>query len=131
MLARTDSRYRAVVMLVLASLVAGLIGARLVWWQVIDRDRLADMGYAQLAHAQDIPATRGLILDRAGLILATSTATESVFATPPSIEDPAQAAPSSRAKACVSSSPSRVKANTLLPWWTATWQRMWAEAPKP
>jgi cell division protein FtsI/penicillin-binding protein 2 len=92
MLARTDSRIRAVVMLVLASLVAGLIGARLVWWQVIDRDRLADMGYAQLAHAQDIPATRGLILDQTGMILATSTATQSVFATPPSIGDPARAA---------------------------------------
>jgi cell division protein FtsI/penicillin-binding protein 2 len=92
MLARTDSRIRAVVMLVLASFVASLVGVRLVWWQVIDRERLAEMGYAQLAHAQDIPATRGLILDQAGMILATSTATESVFATPPSIEDPARAA---------------------------------------
>ncbi|HEY7452520.1 MAG TPA: penicillin-binding protein 2 [Candidatus Limnocylindria bacterium] len=92
MLARTDSRIRAVVMLVVASLVASLIGFRLVWWQVIDRERLAEMGHAQLAHAQQIPATRGLILDQAGLILATSTATQSVFATPPTIEDPAQAA---------------------------------------
>ena len=92
MLARTDSRIRAVVMLVLASLVAGVIGYRLVWWQVIDRERLAEMGLAQLAHAQQIPAARGLILDREGLILATSMATESVFATPPTVEDPARAA---------------------------------------
>ena len=88
MLARTDSRIRAVVMLVAASLVAGLIGYRLVWWQVVDRERLAEMGLAQLAHAQQIPATRGLIVDRSGLILATSTPTESVFATPPTMTPP-------------------------------------------
>jgi cell division protein FtsI/penicillin-binding protein 2 len=70
MLARTDSRIRAVVMLAVASLVVGLIGYRLVWWQVIDQDGLADAGLAQLVHAQQIPATRGLILDRSGLILA-------------------------------------------------------------
>jgi cell division protein FtsI/penicillin-binding protein 2 len=92
MLARTDSRIRAVVMLVVASLVASVIGYRLVWWQVIDREHLAEMGLAQLAHAQQIPAARGLILDREGLILATSMATESVFATPPTVEDPARAA---------------------------------------
>jgi cell division protein FtsI/penicillin-binding protein 2 len=67
MLARTDSRIRAIVMLVVVVLVAGLIGYRLVWWQVIERERLAAMGMAQLAHAQQIPATRGLILDRDGL----------------------------------------------------------------
>ena len=92
MLARTDSRIRAVVMLIVASLVVGLIGGRLVWWQVIDQDGLADAGLAQLAHVQQIPATRGLILDRSGLILATSVAAESVFATPPTVEDPAHSA---------------------------------------
>jgi cell division protein FtsI/penicillin-binding protein 2 len=79
-------------MLVVVALVAGLIGYRLVWWQVIDRERLAAMGMAQLAHVQQIPATRGLILDREGMILATSVTTESVFATPPTVGDPARAA---------------------------------------
>lgn len=92
MLARTDSRVRALVMLVVASIVAGAIGYRLVWWQVIERERLAEMGLAQVAHAQQIPAARGLILDRQGLILATSVAAESVFATPPTVEDPERAA---------------------------------------
>ncbi|HET9497837.1 MAG TPA: penicillin-binding protein 2 [Candidatus Limnocylindria bacterium] len=92
MLARTDSRIRAVVMLVVMVLVAGLIGYRLVWWQVIDRERLANIGLAQLAHVQQIPAARGLILDREGLILATSLTAESVFATPPTIVDPARSA---------------------------------------
>ena len=49
---------------------------------------------------------------------------------PPSVS-PAQAAPSSSAKRCVSASPGRVSANTRRPWWAATWQTMWAEAPKP
>jgi cell division protein FtsI/penicillin-binding protein 2 len=88
MLARTDSRARALVLLVVASIVAAAIGYRLVWWQVIERERLAEMGHAQLAHAQQIPAARGLIRDSQGLILATSIASESVFATPPTIEDP-------------------------------------------
>jgi cell division protein FtsI/penicillin-binding protein 2 len=92
MLARTDSRIRAIVMLVVVVLVAGLIGYRLVWWQVIERERLAAMGMAQLAHAQQIPATRGLILDRDGLILATSLTADSVFATPPSVSDPERTA---------------------------------------
>jgi cell division protein FtsI/penicillin-binding protein 2 len=92
MLARTDSRVRAVFMLVVASAVAGLIGYRLVWWQVIDRDRLAEMGLAQVAHVQQIPAARGLIRDSAGLILATSISTESVFATPPTVADPGRSA---------------------------------------
>jgi cell division protein FtsI/penicillin-binding protein 2 len=92
MLARTDSRIRAVVMLVFVALIAGLIGYRLVWWQVIDRERLAAMGMAQLAHVQQIPATRGLILDRDGMILATSLTTESVFATPPTVSNPERSA---------------------------------------
>ena len=44
MLARTDSRIRAVVMLAVASLVVGLIGYRLVWWQVIDQDHGIPLG---------------------------------------------------------------------------------------
>ena len=39
---------------------------------------------------------------------------------------PAHSAPSSRAKACVALSSARVNANTRRPWWTATWQTMWA-----
>jgi hypothetical protein len=46
-------------------------------------------------------------------------------------DEPAHSAPRPRAKRRVSSSPSRVKAKTRRPWWTATCQRMWAEAPNP
>jgi cell division protein FtsI (penicillin-binding protein 3) len=85
MLARTDSRARALVLLILAALVAGLIGARLVWWQAISRDDLTRMALAQLTQQHELPAERGQITDRNGQLLATSVALPSIFATPPSI----------------------------------------------
>ena len=39
--------------------------------------------------------------------------------------------PASRAKPCAAASPARVKANTRRPSCRATWQTMWAAAPKP
>ena len=48
-----------------------------------------------------------------------------------SSEEPVQAQPSSRAKACPASSPGLVKAYTSLPCHTATCARMCAAAPKP
>jgi cell division protein FtsI/penicillin-binding protein 2 len=88
MLARTDSRARALVLLIVVSLVATAIGARLVWWQVLERDELAAMALRQLAQELTLPAERGEITDRNGELLATSVEVQSVFATPPSIEDP-------------------------------------------
>jgi cell division protein FtsI/penicillin-binding protein 2 len=87
MLARTDSRARAMVLLIVVSVVATAIGARLVWWQVLERDELAAMALRQLAQEQTLPAERGEITDRNGELLATSVEVQSVFATPPSIED--------------------------------------------
>jgi cell division protein FtsI/penicillin-binding protein 2 len=87
MLARTDSRARALFLLIVMSIVASGIGVRLVWWQVIERERLADMALHQLAQHEEIPAERGEILDATGNLLATSVELKSVFATPPSIED--------------------------------------------
>jgi cell division protein FtsI/penicillin-binding protein 2 len=88
MLARTDSRARALVLLIVVSLAATAIGARLVWWQVLERDELAAMALRQLAQELTLPAERGEITDRNGDLLATSVEVQSVFATPPSIEDP-------------------------------------------
>lgn len=94
MLARTDSRARALVLLVLLSLVATGIGARLVWWHVLDRDHLTEMALAQLNQEQTIPAARGEIVDANGVLLATSVELQSVFAVPPVTrdEDPGRAA---------------------------------------
>jgi cell division protein FtsI/penicillin-binding protein 2 len=92
MLARTDSRARALFLLIATTLVAGVIGGRLVWWQVLEQPRLAAMALHQLAQNQEIPAERGEITDRAGTLLATSIELQSVFATPPSVAKPQRAA---------------------------------------
>lgn len=83
MLARTDSRARALVLLVLVSLIATGIGARLVWWHVLDRDQLTAMALAQLNQRHAIPAERGEITDTNGVLMATSVELQSVFAIPP------------------------------------------------
>ena len=92
MLARTDSRARALVLLIAVTLVATAIGARLVWWQVGQRDWLAEMAMRQLSQEERLPAERGEITDVNGELLATSVELQSVFATPPTVEDPALAA---------------------------------------
>ena len=92
MLARTDSRARALILLVVASLVASGIGLRLAWWQVVERDRLAGMALAQLEQDEEIPAERGSITDATGELLATTIELQSIFATPPSVRDAASSA---------------------------------------
>ncbi len=87
MLARNDSRARALVLLIVVSLLATLVGVRVVWWQVLQQERLATMALHQLAQERDLPAERGEITDRNGELLATSVEVQSVFVTPPSIED--------------------------------------------
>jgi len=87
MLARTDSRARALVLLIIVTLSATAIGGRLIWWQVFEREWLAGMALHQLAQDQTLPAERGEITDRGGELLATSVEVQSVFVTPPSIDD--------------------------------------------
>jgi cell division protein FtsI/penicillin-binding protein 2 len=91
-LARTDSRARALFLLIIASLIAAMVGGRLVWWQVAQRDNLAAMALDQLAQNQEIPAARGEIRDTHGVLLATSIEVQSVYATPPSVQDAASEA---------------------------------------
>jgi len=92
MLARTDSRARALVLLILVAVAATAIGARLVWWQVAQQPMLADMALRQLAQDEELPAERGEITDVNGELLATSVELQSVFATPPTVDDPARTA---------------------------------------
>lgn len=95
MLARTDSRARALFLLIVATLLASLVGGRLVWWQVVERDRLAGLAASQFAQTAEIPAERGEIRDVNGVLLATSIEVQSVYATPPVLQkkgDPGRAA---------------------------------------
>jgi cell division protein FtsI (penicillin-binding protein 3) len=88
MLARTDSRTRALLLLVVMALVATAIGGRLAWWQVVQRDRLAVMAADQLAQRQELPAARGEIRDANGVLLATSVQAQSVYAVPAKVTQP-------------------------------------------
>jgi cell division protein FtsI (penicillin-binding protein 3) len=88
MLARTDSRARALFLLVVMAIVAAVIGGRLAWWHVAEHDRLSAMAAAQLAQNEEIPAERGVIRDSRGQLLATSVQVYSVYATPPEVADP-------------------------------------------
>jgi cell division protein FtsI/penicillin-binding protein 2 len=92
MLARTDSRARALVLLLVVAFVASAIGARLVWWQVVQQGWLSAMALGQLTQQEQLPAERGEITDVNGTLLATSIELQSVFATPPLMADPEEAA---------------------------------------
>ena len=92
MLARTDSRARALVLLLVVAIAASAIGARLVWWQVVQQPWLSTMALGQLSQQEQLPAERGEITDASGALLATSIELQSVFATPPLIGDPDAAA---------------------------------------
>ncbi|HSK94015.1 MAG TPA: penicillin-binding protein 2 [Candidatus Angelobacter sp.] len=87
MLARTDSRARALVLLLVVTVVATGIGVRLVWWQVVQGPELAAMAQRQLTQHEELPAERGEITDVNGELLATSVELQSVFATPPTVVD--------------------------------------------
>ncbi|MEX0626323.1 MAG: penicillin-binding protein 2 [Chloroflexota bacterium] len=86
MLARTDSRARALFLLLITAMLASLVGGRLVFWQVVDRDRVAAIALNQLAQNEEIPAERGEIRDINGVLLATSVEVQSVYAIPPKIK---------------------------------------------
>ena len=88
LLARTDSRARALFLLLVAAVVATGIGTRLAWWQIVEREGLVARAMEQLAQNEEIPAERGEITDASGVLLATSVDLQSIFATPPSVEDP-------------------------------------------
>jgi cell division protein FtsI/penicillin-binding protein 2 len=92
MLARTDSRARALVLLLVVAFVASAISARLVWWQVVQQGWLSAMALGQLTQQEQLPAERGEITDVNGTLLATSIELQSVFATPPLMADPEEAA---------------------------------------
>jgi cell division protein FtsI/penicillin-binding protein 2 len=83
MLGRTDSRARAVVVLLGFVLVAGSLGLRLAYWQVARRDELSAMAVKQSSMRYELPSTRGSIYDRTGtVVLATSVARDRLAAYP-------------------------------------------------
>ena len=69
-------------MLVIALVLAGSIWVRLAYWQVIEHGQLAEQAQAQYRQVVDLPATRGVILDRNLTQLVVNTTVYSAFVSP-------------------------------------------------
>ena len=83
MLGRTDSRTRALVLLLAFVVMAGSLGVRLAYWQVTRREELAALAVKQSSMTYTIPPKRGSIYDRTGtVVLATSVSRDRLAANP-------------------------------------------------
>ena len=97
MLGRTDSRARALLVLIAFVLVAGSLGVRLAYWQVGRRDELAAQAVQQSSMRYEIPSMRGSIYDRTGtVVLATSVDRDRLAAYPKLLTPERRAEPSPR-----------------------------------
>jgi cell division protein FtsI/penicillin-binding protein 2 len=75
-------RARVLALLLLALLAAGVIWARLAYWQVVEHKRLAADALTQYSKVVELPATRGMIYDRNGQPLAINETVYSVVIAP-------------------------------------------------
>jgi cell division protein FtsI (penicillin-binding protein 3) len=62
------------------------LAARAAWVQVISNDFFQRQGEVRFARTLELPANRGRILDRNGLLLATSVPSPSIWAIPEDVE---------------------------------------------
>ena len=69
MLGRTDSRRRLLFLLVTFAVVGASLLTRLAYWQIAQRDRLAQEAFAQTTMRQEAPSRRGDIYDRSGVVV--------------------------------------------------------------
>jgi cell division protein FtsI/penicillin-binding protein 2 len=83
---RTDSRARSLLLLIVFAVVGAALLARLAYWQVGQRDRLAAEAFQQTTMREESPSRRGDIFDRSGVVvLATTIERERLVATPSEI----------------------------------------------
>jgi cell division protein FtsI (penicillin-binding protein 3) len=83
---RTDSRPRSLFLLVVFAVVGAALLARLAYWQVGQRDRLAAQAFSQTTTRVESPSRRGDIFDRTGVVvLATTIERERLVGTPSEI----------------------------------------------
>jgi cell division protein FtsI (penicillin-binding protein 3) len=83
---RTDSRGRALILLVTFAIAGSALFARLAYWQVGQHDRLAEEAFQQTTIREVTPSARGDIYDRTGVVvLATTIQRERLIATPSEI----------------------------------------------
>jgi cell division protein FtsI (penicillin-binding protein 3) len=83
---RTDSRGRALLLLIVFAVAGSALVARLAYWQVGQRDRLSDEAFQQTTVREEMPSRRGDIYDRSGVVvLATTIVRERLIANPSDI----------------------------------------------
>src|SRR5512142_2168349 len=85
----TPSRapFRMRLALILIFVIGALLAARLFYWQIIQWDRLSRLAERQSRVDLSIPARRGDILTRDGLMLATDVFLFTITASPAGIPD--------------------------------------------
>jgi cell division protein FtsI/penicillin-binding protein 2 len=84
---RTDSRRRALFLLIVFATVGAALLARLAYWQVGERSRLADQAFQQTTIREETPSRRGDIYDRSGVVvLATTIERQRLVSTPSEID---------------------------------------------
>jgi cell division protein FtsI/penicillin-binding protein 2 len=83
MLGRTDSRPRAILLLVAILVFGAACGVRLGYWQLLRHDDLVGMAREQVTVRLEIPSQRGTIYDRSGTVaLATTVSRDRLVAFP-------------------------------------------------
>ena len=83
LLASKTPPWRSRVVVVMVALGFLLLLGRAVYVQIVASDFYLAQGERRFVHTFDVPASRGRIVDRNGLILATSVATSTVYVTRP------------------------------------------------
>ncbi len=91
LLASKTPPWRSRFAVALVGLAFAVLLGRAVWIQIIGSDFYQRQGEKRYAHQLELPASRGRILDRNGLVLATSVPAPSIWALPKDFQaEPAQ-----------------------------------------
>jgi cell division protein FtsI/penicillin-binding protein 2 len=83
-------RLRVLWLMALALLLTLVLQGRLIYWQVGHHRELWAQAHAQHEQRVQLPAARGRLVDRNGLVLASNTPVYSIFATPDQIGERAK-----------------------------------------
>src|SRR5712692_3068051 len=83
---------RQIAVFLLLFVFAGVLGARLYYWQVQRHDWLTEMAQREHFRDEQIPPRRGAVYDVHGSVLATNEAVDAVYAARKQIDDPVKAA---------------------------------------
>jgi cell division protein FtsI/penicillin-binding protein 2 len=73
MLGRTDSRGRLLSLLAAVFVVSAVMTARLAYWQISQSRQLTEYTVSQTAYTETLPALRGTIWDRSGMVALAQT----------------------------------------------------------